>query len=1271
MKSNNFPLKAIALAVSLAMVPAVHAQTNSNVDTAVAGLPVVTNGVINSSQNVIGTVSAVDGGDIVIGTTDINGVGIVTIEATGNTVDLLAAGNGLLDSDALGSSINLIDVPVLSTDAIQSIASGQRTEGAIDATENNELLIGAELSGAVTGAITADASNNDAGASSQANAIDNRIIGDFSNTNNGVNGVVVAVATNTATTAEADLDAGSDVGIANAQAAGGSVTSNLTPTDTGVIGVEFGSTAALTSAAATSVNVNSTSLGADSGVNSALNQINVDGGGALSRDIANAQLGTAMAASSATVQGFAVGASDNNDATFSAAVTVAASSSSASADAEGNQALNQINVNENAALSNQSIANTQDQLANTAAIVEDLAVGVSLTNADSDLFDLTLDASANAASATSRANDATNQVLLTGIATGANNTITSIQNGQGQADSTADVDSVSFGLVTAGDVDGAASTVNVLSSDVEANASGNNTTNIIQSAQDAGTTTNAVNNTQSSGVTTATVEDVQAGAAFTAATTVAGTLNLTASSSSVQASASGNATDNDIVLVGAGTSSTNDITNVQNVQGAVTADAGIADNGIDIGINDALGVIFSGTVTTELLSNNVDASAAGAAANNRIAIGQIATNSNNQVNNDQNVAVGAAISADVDDVSVGVKATGGTTTFAAATGLDLDVASTAITTSASGTNATNQVLFTGIAGNSVANDNDVINTQDVESNVSATTNNDISVGLNASGANLLVTTGDLSVSTLSNTVSSDASVNLAVNSIDALGSIEAADNDVSNTQGTGITGIAVTSTTSGVSLGANVDVTTAFTVAGVTNIDSTSNVASSRARVNTSSNTISVADAGSANNSVNTVVNTQSTIVGTTVTSTTSTVDIGLSVGAIVTAGTLTGLVTSSTNSNTVSSAATVNTAFNTVDLDGLADGTDNDITNNQTVIGNVESVTGVGANAINIGVSVLSTDLAITDTFLITANGNDVSSAANGNVGVNVIDNDTSSQNSENMIASTQLNTGKTDAESSAINIGIVAAELGAASAFSVSANANDVTSSVGFNAVNNIVDLESLANASTNNITNIQTATLTANSGATVSDVSIGSASVDADTSGLASITATVQSNIVSADTVGNSAFNSISVDDFGTGLTNDVVNTQTVTGGFELGATASTADIGLTFAAGVVSSDTLVAQVSGNDVSATVTGNTAVNLVANTLFGGAGTNVSINNTQVASNTSFTATVGGANIGINGGAGSIVGVATSASVTANGNSIRAAAIGNSAINRVTGLTN
>ena len=93
MKSNNFPLKAIAIAVSMAIVPSVHAQTNSTVDTAAAGLPVATNGVINSSQNVIGTVSAVDGGDIAIGTTDINGAGAVTIEATGNTIDLLAAGN--------------------------------------------------------------------------------------------------------------------------------------------------------------------------------------------------------------------------------------------------------------------------------------------------------------------------------------------------------------------------------------------------------------------------------------------------------------------------------------------------------------------------------------------------------------------------------------------------------------------------------------------------------------------------------------------------------------------------------------------------------------------------------------------------------------------------------------------------------------------------------------------------------------------------------------------------------------------------------------------------------------------------------------------------------------------------------------------------------------------------------------------------------------------------------------------------------------------------
>jgi hypothetical protein len=1262
MKSNNFPLKAIAIAVSMAMVPSVQAQTSSTVDTAVAGVPVATLGVINNEQNVIGTVSAVDGGDIAVGTTDINGAGAVTVEATGTTIDLLAAGNGLLGADELGSSVNLIDVPVLSTDAIQSIASAQRTEGAINALEDNELLIGAELSGAVTGAIAADASNNDAEASSQANAIDNRVIGDFSNTNNGVNGGVAAVATNTATTATATLDAGSDVGIANTQAAGGSVTSALTPTNTGVVGVEFGSTAALTAAAATSVNVNSTSLGADAGVNTALNQINVDGGGALSRDIANAQLGTAAAGSGATVRGFAVGASDNNSSAFSAAVTVAASSASLSADAEGNQALNQINVDENAAGSNQSIANTQDQLAATAGVVEDVSVGVNFTDAGSDLFDLTLDASANAATATSRANDATNQVLLTGIATGADNTINSTQNGQGQAASTADVDSVSFGLVTAADINGTASTVNVLSSSVEANASGNSATSIIQSSQDAGTTTNVVNNTQSSGVTTSTVEDFVAGAAFTGASTVAGSLNLAASSSSVQSLASGNITDNDIVLVGAGTGSTNDIVNDQNVIGAVTADAGVGGAGVDIGISDAAGVTFTGAVTTELLSNSVNASAAGASANNRVAIGQIATNSNNGVSSDQNVAAGANIGADVDEVSVGVNLEGGTTTFTA--GLDLDVSSTIISTNASGTDATNQILFTGLAGNSNANDNDVSNIQDVDADVSATTNNDISVGLTAGGTTLEVTT-DLAVSTLSNTISSDASVNSSVNSIDALGSIEAADNDVSNNQqGNTTAAIAVTSTTSGVSLGANA--TSQLNVAGATNIDSTSNDVSSRARVNTSSNTISVADAGSANNSLNTVANTQATFDGTTVTSTTSTADIGLNAANNTSA--LTGLVTSSTNANTVSSAATVNTAFNTVDLDGLANTTDNDITNTQTVLGDVSSVTGVGAGAINIGVSSVAD--TITNTFLITANANDVSSAANGNVGVNVIENDTSSQNSDNTIVSVQANTGETDALTNAINIGIEATELGAAGDLSVSANVNDVTSSVSFNAVNNIIDLESLANASTNDVTNTQTATLTADSGAVVTDVSIGSTSTDADTSALTSITGTAQSNSVSADTVGNSAFNSISVDDFGTGDTNDVSNTQTVTGAFDLAATASTTDIGLTFAAGVVSSDTLVAQVSGNDVSATVTGNTAVNQVENTLFGGVGTNVSIDNTQVASNTSFTATVAGANIGINGGAGSIVGVATSASVTANGNSIRAAAIGNSAINRVTGLS-
>ena len=239
----------------------------------------------------------------------------------------------------------------------------------------------------------------------------------------------------------------------------------------------------------------------------------------------------------------------------------------------------------------------------------------------------------------------------------------------------------------------------------------------------------------------------------------------------------------------------------------------------------------------------------------------------------------------------------------------------------------------------------------------------------------------------------------------------------------------------------------------------------------------------------------------------------------------------------------------------------------------------------------------------------------------------------------------------------------------FSVSANANQVTASSSLNAVNNIINLQGIATGADNDINNVQTATLIGINGAEVNGVVIGLTTNDSSTADLDSVTGDVQGNNVNADTVGNRAFNTISVADFGASAGNDVANTQTITSaGNSLGATVSNVDLGLSFSADVTASGDLIAQTFGNDVAATATGNTGVNTVASRLFGGVG--ATINNAQRVDNTSISASVGSVSIGINGGANTLGDTNGRAiTVTASGNSIRAAAIGNSAVNRITGL--
>ena len=1119
MKSNNFPLKAIALAVSLAMVPSVHAQTaDVTVDTSLVGVLAVANGnpgQIDNAQIQSSTETAESTGAIVLGTSAINGAGAVSVTATSNDISFVAAGNS--DGSGTSSTINLIEVPVLSTDGTLTITSGQASQAAVSALLSDTTQIGSELSGTLTSTVDADVSSNDIQLSSQANAVDNRITGDVSAQNNAQNGTAatgLATATATGTSAVATVGVDSDIGIANAQTANSAVRSGFD--STALIGVEFGDLAATAVAGAVSVTANSSSVSGDSGVNSAINVIDVDGGSAISRNIANAQLGTDGAVSTVAIAGTEIGLTTaTNTVDFAAAVSVTANASSLLADADGNEAINQIIVELDAAGSNQSVASTQSQFGNVSA----------------------------------------------------SNTGTEI------------------------------------------------------------------------------------GATIQSATTAATTVDLSVSSSDIQTLATSNVVDNDIVLVDSGSTSNNDLTNTQSVGDAAnSANVSATNTATRIGLSTAADFTATDTLTAEILSNTVNATAIGSSANNRIAIGQIATNSTNQLTNNQSILVNSGgVAASASDVSVGVSTTNAFT-LNGATGLDLDIASTAITTSASGNDATNQVLFTGIAGNSAANINDVTNAQSIDATVTSSTT-DAAIGFESTGA--LSVTGNFSVDTLNNIVSSDASANFAGNSIDALSSVENAVNTVDNDQTGDTAGVAVVSTTNVVSIGAST--TGTDTLGGVLNVDATSNDVTSRARFNTSVNTVSVAAAGSANSSNNTVNNTQSNITGSAVTSISTGVNVGLSATA---AGTVAGLVTSNTNSNTVSSAATVNTSVNTVDLNGLANSTTNTVNNDQDIVDTIVTST---TGTINIGVSTAATTPA--NTFLITANSNVVSSAANGNVSVNGIENTTSADTSVNGITSNQLNTGSTVVSTAAVNIGADVSDLGAAGIFSVSANSNDVTSSASLNAVSNVIGLDNLANASSNTIDNDQTATLGAPTGATVTGVLIG-ASTDQAAVAIAA-TGTAQANTVSADTVGNSAFNSISADDFGTSLVSSIANDQTLDGAQAFASTVSGVSVGLFFDATTFSGD-LIGQVSSNEVSAAATGNTAVNQISTTLFGGVGSTIA--NTQLSSNTSIAATLNGVSIGITGGA---IGGTGAVTVNATGNSINATAVGNAAVNRITGLGN
>jgi hypothetical protein len=1644
---NNFDMKAIALAVSLAMVSSGHAQTEV---TTGAGAITATGGDINNSQNISDDVLANTAGDVLIGTAGVDGeTGAVTIDASANSVGLFAAANGLLVTDvngdvsALGSSINLIDIPSASSDPSHAISSGQLSGGAVSTEVEDSLVIGARLSGTVNGAIDADVSNNDVQLSAQANAVDNRIEGDLSSAIGASNGGLASASTS-ATEAIAGVSAGSDLSIASAQTANGRVSStqdfrvfsSLDPT-VGLIGVELGTLDDFTANSTANIVVNSSSLSVDAGANVAVNQIDVDGGGALSKNIANAQLVTANSGVTADINFHSVGVTSqllrsivtgtptNNN--FDGDLTLSVNDSLLSVDADGNQATNQIIAGSNVDSSQQAIVSFQtleggdveatanfldigflDENANPDFGAGELAVEVSSTEVDvsangnsvgnnivlqgistnttnnvvstqaSDATleaqveqvdigivsnvlsqpNIVLDVASSRVTAESRVNNAVNQVILSGIATGATNSIDNDQNNEearssaggvlfgldvasgdvglgdvnivnvianqieananannaqnsisfvedasatnnsvdndqfsgsslsrtifstagvslrnrpsgnasidltvsstniqalatgnsaanvialsgGGTDSNNDIVSrqavvddtdaeandaiiglfyrsssidgsgnngsvtvealsstlnssaignsvtssivqqgssinttntvtsvqiigedstteaettdVRVGIDSANDIEpnvvldvasnqltsrsrdnnavnqislggiatgavntidndqndltlapgdisqatvggvllglisrdlfgqGGLNTVNITANQIEANASGNNAVNNISSVEGANTSTNSVNSDQFSRGTDSQVSDVLAGASLSPFDIGAGgdfvNIDLRVSSTNIQALSTGNSADNDITLAGGGTASDNDIDSLQ----AVVDDTDADTEDVIIGlVHDASipAPVLIGDLTLDILSSTVNASAIGATIENRIAIGQTATDSTNDIINRQTVSVSAdEVNANIDRVSVGVDYSD-IVVEVRARSIDLDVSSADITTNASGTQANNQVLFTGNASGTV---NAVANDQSVDADVVTNTENDIRVGLAATGAAFNVASG-ISVSTLANAVSSETNVNSAGNSIDALGSIENAGNTVTNTQQAGAAAtIAAESETTSVSLGVSVEVDDA--ILGLTAaVDSSSNVVSARTRVNTSSNTISVADQGLANNSENRVENTQATGNGSTVISTAGSidsgnqaVDIGLHINS--TTGFVFAPVTSTTNNNTVSSEATVNTAFNAVGLNGLADEATNSIVNTQTVEGDVTSVTGqlvdpAGRSIINIGVR--SSGVAIDNTFQVTANSNTVSSAANGNVGVNVIENDTSSQSSVNAITSIQSNTGGTDgtrALTNALNIGADVDDLGDLDTFSVSANANQVTASSSLNAVNNIINLQGIATGADNDINNVQTATLIGINGAEVNGVVIGLTTNDSSTADLDSVTGDVQGNNVNADTVGNRAFNTISVADFGASAGNDVANTQTITSaGNSLGATVSNVDLGLSFSADVTASGDLIAQTFGNDVAATATGNTGVNTVASRLFGGVG--ATINNAQRVDNTSISASVGSVSIGINGGANTLGDTNGRAiTVTASGNSIRAAAIGNSAVNRITGL--
>ncbi len=1188
--------------------------------------------------------------------------GVVDVETLTNTVASTSTGNSsnnLLASQSIASDSTSVITDVQSLGAsnvtaeVTDVAVGIETLASIAETELN--VVSTTIDATATGNSAnnrvqldeiADGSDNEieltqTGESTVSATIDDvtigaDIIGQFGNAGDAIDGAVTdnavsvidtelqsSAVSNTATNA---VVLGSIADDSSSQVSSSQTANETTAEVSGVrVGVELSGAGDQDSAI--DLTVNATDIDASATANSGDNDILLLGSGANSVNLITSEQTTTddtTAEVDDVIIGLRLQGGAGDDFSASGDVNVSIADADVSAQATANNADNRIAIAENGTAAENAISNNQVLGGDVDAQTSNVFIGAqSLGNRQISLTGtngVELSVSGTSVDSSAIGNTGRNQVLLTGLGVDSENTIDNTQI-VADSDVSAETSVVSIGLAVA--------PLDVLSPETGLDVDGDLTlstdANVVASTAQVNSAANSVNALSSFSGSTTIINNTQSAGgddvievdALTAGVVVGGAI----------------ATDDTIVggntsIVGA----SNQISSAADVNTAVNSIT--AESGSAAGSSNSI-------ASSQSSSADVSASTAG------VAIGLGAFSS------DQTTLQGS---------------------------LDVAVTGNDISASAAGNTAANSIDLSGGADDSV----NAINNEQSFDDGSVTAAVAVAGAGIIGGAGFVLaengfsTDGDVNVTAVNNQVSSEARVNNASNTIVSGTSFVGSDNEISSDQSVGLDGapVTVTSASAGVLFGAALTAADSA-VTGSLTVGVDGNEISSETRVNAAGNSI-VSNDGSAQGSSNVVSNTQ----GGDVEAGSFTGAVGLgAVNFSQDAASITGDANVAANNNDVSSLATVNSAGNSIVINGIADDTSNEVNNTQTVNGEVTAVTGFEglSDLVNIGLFSLE-DAAIDGAISVSASSNDVSSEATGNVAVNTIRNDVTARESVNSITSSQDNvaTGAgtnalTNATNIGVNIDLVDGDNDGVGGLEVSANSNDVSATSTFNAVNNIIEIASLGDGSDNDISNTQNVDLSAANAVVdtrVSGIAIGA--VVSDTAPTADIDVSVNDNDVSASATGNSVLNAISVDNFGGNNGNDILNLQTVSGnGNILSSTISSADIGLTFADNVDSILNLNASVSGNNVSSSAIGNTAINNISVSQLGGAGS--SINNTQsitgVSIQSSIGSELGGINIGINSRDNTLGGVSGNVTVSVNNNRISATAVGNSATNRIGGI--